>query len=180
MSIPLETVFARATDAHRDEGELWYQVAHEAAYDLARAYGLTIDQGAGIIAALSPRCRWEDNVLAASEVAAGEWPRRILPANVYKARRILEGEDPDDVLGGNKVRAFYANILSEGTDRNVTVDTHAVSAYYGTPLGSMGIGNPLYREVSEAYQDLADRHGMTPPQAQATVWVAWRDGVRAW
>jgi hypothetical protein len=168
-------LYDAADETQRVDGELWYQTAREDCYAFGIRHGLSLEQAVGIVAALSPNMRWERNVAAAEDLLQGI--RNVTyPANVEKAFRILAGEAPGDVLGGNKVRAFYANILSGGFDDGVTVDGHAANIARGIrqPIRNATVTHRQYAIIARAYQNAAARRGITPPAMQATTWVAWR------
>lgn len=162
------------TDQTRIEGELWYQVAREECESLAHEFGITIVQACGIVAALSPNMRWDRNIRAARHILNGE-NSAAYPANEFKARRILAGELPLDVLGGLKVRAFYSNILNGGMDSVVTIDGHAFNAAYGLnqPVKKANVTVRQNRALQTAYLVAARMRGITGPAMQATVWIEW-------
>ena len=60
---------ARLTDW--TDGAIWYRDALAAIVDTATLYGLSGDAVAGIVAALSPRQRWESNIADAVRVISG-------------------------------------------------------------------------------------------------------------
>ena len=170
--------FRLSTARDRAEGMAWY--------DGARAYAASLDsdveRAVGIIAALSPLQSWPVNMRMAAEFYDG---RRNcgLPDNVVKAERILNGESPNDVLGGKKVRAFFFNIMASGSDEAVTIDRHAIAVCEGrvipeTELKSYFGAKRNRQYVSEyvnAAKILSKEFGpLTPAQVQATVWVWWR------
>jgi hypothetical protein len=184
VSIPVRTaplttrilrVFDTADDTARWEGATWYEDARAQCVDLAERHHLVIDQAVGIVAALSPNMRWEKNITAADLLLFGS-TNVTYPANVTKALRILDGEAPDDVLGGNKVRAFYGNVMSGGQDRGVTVDGHAANIARGIrqPIRLATLTHKQFHGIARAYQNAAARRGVTPPAMQAVTWVAWR------
>lgn len=113
------------------EGLVWYPKAHDIASRIADG---DITRGAGIIAALSPQKRWDQNVAIARDMfrtgSAGH-----TTVQVGKARRILEGEHPLDVLKGDKERSFFMNIHDPNDPNPVTIDRHAhdiaVNKIYG-------------------------------------------------
>lgn len=101
----------------------------------------------------------------------------IYPANKTKAFSIVhEGVKPELILGGNKVKAFYANILNPRYSKAVTVDTHAARAAFGkhtlTPqevrYAFSAKGN---RAIQQAYRVVAKRHKVLPMKLQAVVWL---------
>jgi hypothetical protein len=168
-----------ATDATtRENGELWYQNAREECELLATEFDISIPAACGIVAALSPNLRWERNIRAARAILEGN-NSEAYPANEYKARRILQGELPLDVLGGLKVRAFYSNILNGGMDSVVTIDGHAFNAAYGLvqPVKKANVTVVQNRTLQRAYIVAARMRGITGPVMQAIVWIKWRDIV---
>ena len=181
---PLTARILRLYDATdettRTLGLAWYADANAECVKLAEEFGIRVAQAIGIVAALSPNMRWERNIIAAEEFLRGS--RSITyPANVAKAERILADNDPLDVLGGNKVRSFYVNILSSGNDESVTVDGHAFNAALGIrqPIAKAIVTDRRYRIIAKAYRNAATKRGITPPAMQAIVWLAWRDSDEA-
>lgn len=111
----------------RRTGAQWYDRVHEATAKGVRNRGLSVRQGAGMVAAVSPNMDWERNnigafkeltsltghhwtAIAASAAAGGgrsSEARRVLQglsiststdAGLMKAHRIMQGEDNDVVL----------------------------------------------------------------------------------
>jgi hypothetical protein len=114
-------------------------------------------------------------VVACAEVLEFGSSRRQSGANNAKAARILRGEEPLDVLGGLKVRAFYRNIIG---DRDVvTIDRHAYSIAAGRHLKDTEAG-PLnakaHYAVEALYQEAARALGVCPVTLQACTWLTWR------
>jgi hypothetical protein len=166
-----------ATAQDLADGLAWYDRARQMAEAMSAETGISVRHCAGVIAALSPRQQWGTNVAGAWRMlrAAGEGEGEPivagLSANRAKAWRIAQGEGPDAVLSGPKVRAFYANIL--GDVDAVTVDIWAARAAEGRE-------NPhaperrRYRLLSESYRRAGERRGMCPRDVQAAVWTVYR------
>jgi hypothetical protein len=101
------------------------------------------------------------------------------PDKVMKVTSILSGTPPLDVLGGNKVRAFYSTIIDPHGDVTPVIDRHAfdiaVGHRYGDkrrkPLARKGV----YELFAAAYRRAAILAGVSAPQIQAITWVAWRE-----
>lgn len=160
---------------------LWYPLAHVFAQDLASAYGLTVSQVCGIIAALSPQLSWYKNKAQALEFCKRMRNNEDLSglmaykANVNKAVRIYNGAESLDVLGGMKVRSFYANLMLD--DSAVTVDRHATHiALFGTSKpdeksGSIAVTDKLYRLISSAYTDAAKLLDVPAYVVQSVTWT---------
>lgn len=168
-----------STGADREAGEGWY--------DSARAYAATLDsdvsRAVGVIAALSPMMPWDRNMILSREVYNGK-RSGCLSANMAKAVRILDGEAPDVVLSGAKVRAFYLNIMGIDNDEAVTIDRHAIMVAEGKRIDgkSLKFTKAVNRRYADEYRRaaliLSKEFGrpLTPAQVQATVWVWWRKG----
>lgn len=167
-------VLDEATADELEAGTRWYAEAHNLACELDPD---NVRRAAGVIAALSPQVSWTRNEVMAREVYFyGD--TRGLRSNVDKARAIHAGADPDDVLGGNKVRAFYANIADPENSPAVTVDRHAYDVARGrrgTDADRTDLALPrVYGAFVAAYERAAHASGLTPLQVQAATWVAWR------
>lgn len=159
-------------------GLAWYDRAERTMSAMARYYGVSRQTAAGVVAALSPRVRWAPNLEAAERIlsaatrGASEPPVNGYPANRAKAWSIANGADPDAVLGGPKVTAFYANLT--GDPDRVTVDVWAArGAGLDMPDGRTLTPRTM-RELHAAYVNAAERRGITARALQAAVWVAVR------
>lgn len=166
---------ARATPADWSDGIDWYRTAHATANRMAQAYGTDTDTAARIIAVLSPRKRWSENVKAADTILRA-WSEGsdipaiagIFGANIRKAWEIANGNP--DALKGPKVTRFYHNIM--GDDTHVTLDVWAMRA-----AGSDDIAprTPThYAEIAEAYVTVAREYGIPASALQAVAWTVVR------
>lgn len=170
-------VFHQATADDIHHGLTWYGTAR----DEAREMHDNLSLSAGVIAALSPGMRWEFNILAAHALIAGEsidgYAVRWY-ANVRKAKRIIKGESPFDVLRGPKVRAFYQCIMNPLDREPVCIDSHAYSIWLGHRIVSADV--PLltrhkrYETIADHYREAAHVVSSVPSQMQAITWVTWR------
>lgn len=176
------SIYRSATPAEVNQGLEWYEAAHTFALGLSERYDLKLGHAAGIIAALSPRLPWDLNMRAADQLCrTGDAP--VLFDNKRKARAILHGADPDDVLGGFKVRNFWHCIEDPFFTDSVAVDRHAVDLAMGQAgddksrkFLEYALG---YNIVADAYRSAARRADVRPLQMQAITWVAWRNKKRA-
>ena len=179
-----------ATADERVEGATWYLNALIIAEDLGARYKLGGRLKAiGVIAALSPRNRWERNVqdadaLIAAFNAGGAEQARLTKvctfgANKEKAIKILQLQHASDteildILSGPKLREFYNCIYGLA---DVCIDGHAYCIWNGgrTSLADVpAIGVKLRRQIKADYVAAAKELGITPAACQAITWVAWR------
>jgi hypothetical protein len=169
-------IYRQATDAQIAEGISWYADAHSLALALSPD---DVKRGAGVIAALSPRQDWAGNQRLAIRAFADGHASGTLGDQIRKADRIIAGESPDDVLGGDKVRSFYG-VIADPTDAHaVVVDRHAFDVAVGRVTDD-GTRRWLskswaYGIYADAYRRAAKRVGISPSQLQAVVWVVWRE-----
>lgn len=122
----IANIYDRADAKTQQEGREWYGRVHDATAKGVRRRGLSVEQGAGLVAAVSPNMDWERNNIDAfkelSSIKPHEWDaihqahaagqtnnavRGILAGKgiasaplggLVKAHRIMQGEDVDDVL----------------------------------------------------------------------------------
>jgi hypothetical protein len=196
----ITSTFRKASQQDRTAGRDWYRRARRLAEELDPGH---VERAAAVIAVLSPRLSWEKNVelarLAyrwhaergdlgcAMSGTLAAWPG--LRTNALKAFRILGGEDPDDVVAGPKVRAFWHTIVDPSDPRAVVVDRHAIDVAAGRVLDDKVRGHLLGRKG--AYDALSDQYrraarvlsketgeDWSPAEVQAVTWSSWRDGKR--
>lgn len=184
----LRVVYHSATPEQHGYGMQWYTIARDVGRELAEEFGTSLSVALGVIAALSPGNPWDRNLGDARlALSAHAWGRAV-PAklgvygrlNIEKCERILGGEPPLEVLGGDKVTSFYRNLMGI-EDGAVTVDRHAKGAAKGVRGDKeTTVSSPKeYRDLAEHYRRVAGEVGIAPSQLQAVVWVVWRDGKGA-
>lgn len=171
------SVFSLASADNLREGLSWYLDAHNFARILDPN---NVERAAGVIAALSPMMGWDSNKKqAAIAFERGNAAGLGLSRNCAKAQAILDGGKPLDILGGDKVRAFYSTILDPFGFSFPVIDRHAFDIAVGEvtdekrrgALGRKGI----YAAFAEVYIDAAKVAGVSSSQMQAITWVAWRE-----
>jgi hypothetical protein len=180
-------VYNMATADDLREGLAWYQTAHNWCRVTAKGRPHLIKRNAGIVAALSPMNGWGNNKRKAAElislrgrvITAKGKPNGIgLGANVAKACLIYKGADPLDVLGGDKVRAFYQTILDPQGDIDPVIDRHAFDIAVGERTNEKRRGilsrKGVYADFARAYREAAKIAGIGSAQMQAVTWIAWR------
>lgn len=181
----LRRLYATADPASIAAGRSWYAEAHAEVSRLARQAPAGIGRSAcaGVLAALSPRSQWGQNVAGAraavAAAAAGQSPAEAaapyaLGDGCRKAARILAGEPADAVLRGPKVRAFWRAILG---DRDaVTVDWWACVAA-GRPGDFQRLTPRRLAVIDCAFRRAAEWAGESPRDFQAISWVLARGAV---
>lgn len=103
-----------------------------------------------------------------------------LRPSATKAFELARGKDPDEVLSGNKVRAFYNNMTHPESD-DVTIDGHQVHLMAGTneitdkDTQMMVNTEGKYEFMEDAVRAEAAKQNMSPMQLQAISWLQWRE-----
>lgn len=167
------------------EGLSWYLDAHNYANLLSANYEVSVAQAAGIIAALSPMNGWENNKRKAAQlISQNNGEGCGLFRNVAKAEAILYAGwdcDPLDILGGDKVRAFYQTILDPTGDIDPVIDRHAFDIAVGERTDEKRRGilsrKGVYADFAHVYREAALSVGIGAAQMQAITWVAWREAL---
>jgi len=159
-------------------GRAWYHVAR----DIAEGIGAgNVTVGAGILAALSPMSSWEENIRLATRCVSGDVGGHT-GDTLAKVRRIMDGEDPADVLpDGSKTHAFYRCIADPTDPEPVCVDRHAHDIVAGRKYGQRERGlssRGRYSMVAHAYRTAAQALGEIPSVVQAVTWCVCVDATR--
>lgn len=178
------------TLAVKHNARSWYGEANEQARAYAAMAGLPVRSMVGIIAALSPSTAWERNLSLALTLAETGDCAHAYGDCIRKARRIRDGADPYEVLGGRKVRSFFRNLLYPHRSGAVTIDRHAFSiALSGVPTTERErrthtlheselkrLDRPgVYAMVAGCYRAAARRLGVDAHDLQSITWDYWRD-----
>lgn len=183
-------VYNGATGDQIRWGLQWYFDAHNFALTLGGGRAWHLSRNAGIVAALSPMNKWDNNKRKAAELVSkrGRVPtgRGVangigLGNNVAKAVAIYKGAEPLDVLGGDKVRAFYQTILDPTADIDPVIDRHAFDIAVGEVTNEKRRGilsrKGVYHDFARVYREAAKVAGVGASQMQAITWVAWREAI---
>lgn len=185
----IKAIYQLATLTEQQDGITWYPAAKAIAVKLAERYSIPAAQAVGVIAALSPRNRWERNIEDADRLIAafqaGGAEQAMLTkvctfgANKAKAVKILESgletlPTALEILSGPKLREFASCIAGLP---DVCIDGHAFCIWAANRTGLKdvpAIGVKLRHEIKADYQTAADELGITPSACQAITWVTWR------
>lgn len=154
-------------------------------------FGVPVTVAAGVFAALSPNNAYETNLRdVARAIHWHEWGKSVedFRCTTYgdgrrKAWRILDGENPADVLPtGKKTWCFYHNVAFPLVSTEVTIDGHMIGVHLGhyTRMDDAKISHRVYaaigRELTVIAATCALPHPtpVMPHMVQATIWHAWR------
>lgn len=183
-------MYLQANEQEQFTGLNWYQSAHDIACRISEKFNVEFWKAAGVIAALSPRNKWERNVMDA-EALIQAYVRELdisavkvctFNANKHKAWEIMNTASDvasvSRILKGNKVVSFYNNILFPTCAEYVTIDGHAVCIWFGVryALGKIStITDNQYKRISNDYRVVAEHLNIRPCQLQAITWTVYRN-----
>ena len=188
-------MFFQANTLDRQIGMDWYSNAHGIVKRIAADYGFSPEQIAGAMAALSPNNKWERNCVDTENLAKAiradldpfETKVCTFKTNKAKAISILLGELDSDaickVLNGQKVIAFYLNILHNGDTESPCIDGHAFNIWNGTVSGLKdvpSISPKAFKNIQNDYRSAAviasgvTGETISAGQIQAITWVTYR------
>ena len=155
-------------------GKEWYPSAWNTCRSIADRFDTTPKRVAAVMAVTSPRARWSTNVAATVAIIGDHHAGKgfgtygILRANETKAIRIMTSRYYANIITGPKVSVFYDAIC--GDENAVTVDSvMSQAAGYGADVSPR-----IREEVTTACWQIADVFGLSPRDAQAAVWCAFR------
>lgn len=161
-------------------GMVWYSNANFKAENLARAAGLSVDTVAQIIAIISPRCAWDDNLKWARMAAFDNdlSPKsRVIRSNYEKARKIATGTPIEELCRGPKVLSFR-RCIADPNSTAVVVDSHAGRIALGDGFDEEELGRLIsrfYSEIADAYRAAAAIRELHPCMVQAITWLQHRE-----
>jgi hypothetical protein len=160
------SLILKATLGQVEQASVWYHEAQEVAQEVAHNLNASLEIGAGVVSAFSPRERWSSNVTKAVAFSLGQSVTG-LSNNLKMANAVLT--DGIDALKGLKTNAF-ARAIAGDTDA-VVVDVWMMRA------AQMKNDSPTqgqYHAISQAVVQVAGEFGLTPRTAQALIWIVVR------
>lgn len=156
----------QATMRQIEQASTWYHEAQEVAEDVAENLGVSLEVGASIVSAFSPRERWSSNVAKALAFSTGK-PVSGLQNNYRMAQAAMTLGF--DALKGQKTNAFARAIAGDHTA--VVIDVWMCrAANASTDSPSKG----LYNILADSVRNVADDFGITARTAQALIWIVKR------
>jgi hypothetical protein len=156
----------QATFGQVETASKWYVDAERIAEQVAKNLGTTLDVGASVVSAFSPRERWSVNVARAIAFSLGE-EVTCLKNNIVMANNAL-------TMGFNALKGMKTNAFAKaiaGNEQAVVIDVwmlRAVGIEKKTP------NQTQYNELVNAVKAAAFEVGMTPRSAQALIWIIVR------
>lgn len=180
----LLALWESSTPMEREEGRIYYPRQQGRLYARARENSRYLYQAVGAFAALSPNNSEKITYQALDicmDIVEGRAPIETkAPSygrNKIKALQILAipSNKPEDILRGNKVRAFYFNTMDPEHSSEVTVDGHMKNAWRGKIASlkhhSSDVSNKEYIVIAHDFRRAAFLVGIPCTEFQATLWI---------
>jgi hypothetical protein len=159
-------ILMQATLGQVEEASVWYRDAEEVAEEVARNLDTTLEVGASVVSAFSPRERWASNVSKSIAFSLGHEVKG-LPNNLKMAQASIHLGF--DALKGPKTNAFAKAIA--GDNDAVVIDVWMMRA---AEMKTDSPSQAQYNELSRAVRNVAKEFGLTPRTTQALIWVIVR------
>lgn len=166
------TYYRAADTAAVRNGQDWYPSTRAWCVAIAERYGVAIDTAAAIVAVLSQRKRWRENKLETVRALRGATPRTLGQVQ-RKVYRLLQGEHPERVVTGDKIRSFYHAIMGDADA--VVLDVWMMRVY---KVSSGRLTPKQYGILADKLRAEARAVGVTATEYQATIWVAVRGAAQ--
>lgn len=171
----LNSYYKRHTPEDFQYGVEFYKNAFNECEKLSKKYNISIQQVCAITSCLSPRLKWEYNILATEKLLQGR--RNIhTTTQVNKCVQILSTDKEDEIIkiiNGDKTVSFYKNIINYNSSSYVTIDRWMLRIVYGEDKITVTPKN--YELFKNACIKAARNKKLLPLQYQAIVWNVVRN-----
>lgn len=169
-AITYNLIASQATYGQIEQASKWYLDAERVAHEVARNLDVSLEVGASVVSAFSPRERWTSNVEKAVSFSLG---KKVvgLSNNLAMAQKALT--KGFDALNGMKTNAFAKAIA--GDENAVVIDVwmlRALGIEKKSPTQSQ------YKLMAKAVSTVAATYGMTPRAMQALIWIIVRGSAQ--
>jgi hypothetical protein len=156
----------QATLSQMEQASVWYRDAEEVAEEVARNLDSTLEVGASVVSAFSPRERWSTNVAKAISFSLGHDVKGLKNNTVMANSALQIGFE---ALKGPKTNAFARAIA--GDPSAIVIDVwmcKAVDDELSSP------SKKQYVEMTQAVNTVAKEFKITPRTCQALIWIVKR------
>ncbi|WP_423794630.1 DUF7178 family protein [Maribacter arcticus] len=176
----LLSIYASRTSEDMKQGLEWYQSANKICVELSDKFGHSPLIVAQVLSALSPRNKWERNIIDTETVLRavneGKGPKdvRVCTFNnnkqkafdIAKGRRGIEKASP-------KTYSFVKNIAELDASK-VTIDVWHLRACFGKTVDS-GLTPLRYKQLEKLTLKCAEMVGIRGYEFQAIIWGVVRN-----
>lgn len=169
----ITNLLERSSKETIEEGREWYKVARDYCKNISNSTKTKLNIVVGVLALLSPRNKWERNKLDTYNLIKGYKENTLdnckvctYSKNKKKAIELIETNNID-LIRGNKVRAFYLNILFPNRASLVTIDT-----WISRGLEVDKLTPHIYKQIESDYYKVYKKiNYLLPHEIQAINWI---------
>lgn len=176
----LKYFYDKATEEDKASGKAWYYKAHEFCARNAVQYGYNVETVAAVISALSPRNKWERNLIDAESVLNAV--RNNIPEEEIKVCTFNKNKEKafniarlKQVIGSDalKTYAFLQNIANLN-EKYVTIDIwHQRAAF--NKMRDINLNKGVYLELQKITIEEAKERNLKGFEYQAIIWESIRN-----
>ena len=185
ISKNLDYFFNLATDEDIKQGKRWYQEANQFCTNVANEYKTDPLKVASVVSALSPRNRWEQNLIDAKKVfkaiSEGKEPEEIkvctFHKNKFKAFELAKG---NIFITEDSPKTFnFVRNIAHLDPTAVTIDIWHIRACLKQfkNIGSAQIGKVAYKQIKALTIKKANKLGLTGFEYQAIIWLSIQNNL---
>lgn len=165
-----------------DQRNDWYSEANDFCLDLSERYHISNSIVIGILSALSPLKKWDQNKKITEDLIENKDCRQMR-IFVGKALAILESDGTDKsilkILNGKKISAFYLNIKYPENNDTSTIDRHSLSIALGYKINDSeyNMTKIQYKFFVDCYKIASKKANTTLLLMQSSTWQYFRENI---
>jgi len=175
MSKNLDNYFSLANDHDVESGKDWYKTANNICTDIAKEFNTTTEIVAGVISALSPRNKWEQNIKDARSVFQAinnnlePSDIKVCTFNKNKNKAFLIAKGEVEITDKSRKTFSFVNNMAHLNNSFITVDVWHLRACFGITI-SKSINKTVYEQIEKLTLRKAKKHKLNGFEYQAIVW----------
>lgn len=166
----INSVIKQASPQEIQEGFVWYSEARQWCEQVSKETGIELKKVIAVLAALSPRKRWDLNKKITKEYLEGKRDVHT-KTQVTKCDLIMQGKDIPLVLGGLKTINFFSNILEPTNPDYCTIDVWMLRIFNERPK----LTPKQYNSLKQVCIEYSKEIGWITPNTQAVAWISKRN-----
>lgn len=185
ISKNLDYFFNLATPEEIKQGRQWYKLANQYCIDVAKEYKTTPLIVASVVSALSPRNKWQQNLIDAKKVfqaiKEGKSPEDIkvctFHKNKFKAFELAKG---NIFITEDSPKTFnFVRNIAHLDPTSLTIDIWHIRASLKQfkSIGNAQIGKVAYKQIKALTIKKANKIGLTGYEYQAIIWLSTQSNI---
>ena len=175
----IDFYFNASTKKEQQDGKQWYIKAQNFVEETALNYAYSFDVVAGVLSALSPRNKWEQNkkdcITVLNAVNNGISPEDVkvctFHKNKFKAFGIAKGNVK--ITEDSQKTYSFINNIAYLDNKYVTIDIWALRACFNKTISikSATIGKTAYKQITNIFLEKSQEYDIKGFELQAILWL---------